>query len=159
MTLVRRFFSHPVRRFGLIDTVFALLYLAVFLFIIPPHTLPAELFAWGIPAVLLVAGIVMLTGAPFARRLALWVAAGFLAFTVFLVAALLWTAGYLQGVYGQLGKGFSLITLLAAALVVEFFGLWPYFQLKALGKRDDSRPDTEMASEGTSIEQSETEEV
>ena len=42
------------------------------------------------------------------------------------------SSAYLRGVYGPLGQGIAVMTLLVAALVVEGFALLPLFQLRVL---------------------------
>ncbi|MCU1279311.1 MAG: hypothetical protein JWM53_2857, partial [bacterium] len=70
------------------------------------------------------------------RALATVACAVLVAFAAVVVILLVVSSAYLRGVYGPLGQGLSIITLLVAALVVEAFALLPLFQLRALRRRN-----------------------
>ena len=53
-----------------------------------------------------------------------------LLFSAVVVALLVASSAYLHGIYGPLGKGMAMMTLLVAALVIEAFALLPLFQLR-----------------------------
>ena len=58
-----------------------------------------------------------------------------LAFAAVTVVLLVASSAYLKGVYGALGQGIAVVSLLIAALVIEGFALLPLFQLRFLLKK------------------------
>src|SRR5207302_2785559 len=81
-------------------------------------------------------GAGLLAGARWGRPLATVACAALVAFSAVVVVLLVVSSAYLRGIYGPLGQGMSIITLLVAALVIEAFALLPLFQLRALRRRD-----------------------
>jgi len=58
-----------------------------------------------------------------------------LVFAALVILGLVASSAYLRGVYGPLGQGMAIVSLLIAALVVEGFALLPIFQLRFLLRR------------------------
>jgi len=86
--------------------------------------------------VLFAAGIGLLIDARWGRPLARIACWSLLAFSAIVVLLLVVSSAYLRGVYGPLGQGMAVMTLLVAALVVEGFALLPVFELRALARHD-----------------------
>jgi hypothetical protein len=63
------------------------------------------------------------------RALGITASAVLLTFAIACIALLCASATFLFGVYGALGRGIGLLSLVVAALVVELCGLLPLFQL------------------------------
>jgi hypothetical protein len=62
-----------------------------------------------------------------------------LAATILILVLILLSASFLAGVYGAMGRGAAMMALLAGAIVIEFCGLLPAFQLKFLLTRAGRR--------------------
>jgi hypothetical protein len=121
-----------VKLYGALDVAFAALY-AWFGFSFTPGRSTTFNVALALVCTLLAAGGVgLLAGARWGRSLAMVACAALLAFAVVVVLLLVASSAYLRGIYGPLGQGMAVMTLLVAALVVEGFALLPLFQLRFL---------------------------
>jgi hypothetical protein len=124
-----------VRLYGGLDLAFAALY-AWFGFVIAPGRSTAFSVALGLViASLAIAGVGLVAEQKWARKLAIAVSIVQLAFAAIVVLLMIASAAYLKGVYGSLGQGIAIVTVLVAALVVEGFALLPIFQLRFLLKK------------------------
>lgn len=122
--------------YGALDVAFAVLY-AWFGFVLTPGRSTAFNLALALVCVVLAAsGVGLIAGVRFGRTLARVACWMLLAFSAVVVALLVASSAYLHGIYGPLGKGMAMLTLLVAALVLEAFALLPLFQLRALKKHD-----------------------
>lgn len=125
-----------MKLYGALDVAFAALY-AWFGFVFTPGRSTAFNLALALVCVVLfAAGIGLLVDARWGRlvaRVACW---ALLAFSAVVVLLLVVSSAYLRGVYGPLGQGMAVMTLLVAALVIEGFALLPLFELRALARRD-----------------------
>ena len=90
-------------------------------------------------ALLLVAGIGLIARAGWARKLAIATHAALLLVGAIAIALLVASAAYLRGVYGPIGEGLAGVSLVAAALLVELFGILPVVQLRFLLREDVAR--------------------
>jgi hypothetical protein len=125
-----------VKLYGALDVAFAALY-AWFGFALTPGRSTAFNLALALVCVVLAAaGVGLVAGARWGRRLAAVACWMLLAFSAVVVALLVMSSAYLRGVYGPLGEGMAVMTLLVAALIVEAFALLPLFELRALGRHD-----------------------
>ena len=125
-----------IKVYGALDVAFAALY-AWFGFVLTPGRSPTFNLALALVCLLLAGGGVgLVVGASWGRRLARVACWALLAFSAIVVLLLVVSSAYLRGVYGPLGQGIAVMTLLVAALVVEGFALLPLFQLRALRRRD-----------------------
>jgi hypothetical protein len=121
-----------VRGYGVLDLAFAGLW-AWLGFSVAPSRSPAFSLALAVLVALhVVAGGALISGVSWARRVALLASGIALAFAAMVIVLLVASAGYLQGVYGALGRGMAVLALVAAALVVEVLALLPLFQLRFL---------------------------
>lgn len=121
-----------IKLYGALDLGFAALY-AWFGFVLTPGRSTAFNLALALVCVLLAgAGAGLLAGARWSRTLATVACWTLLVFSAVVVALLVASSAYLRGVYGPLGQGIAVLTLLVAALVIEAFALLPLFQLRAL---------------------------
>jgi hypothetical protein len=121
-----------VRFYGALDLAFAALY-AWFGFVFTPGRSTAFNLALGLVCLLLAAaGAALVVGARWARALAIAACALLLAFSAVAVVLLVISSAILHGIYGALGQGMAVMTLLVAALVLEAFALLPLFQLRFL---------------------------
>ena len=125
-----------MKLYGALDVAFAALY-AWFGFVFTPGRSTAFNLALALVCVLLAGGGAgLLAGARWGRTLARVACWALLAFSAVVVLLLVVSSAYLRGVYGPLGQGMAVMTLLVAALVIEGFALLPLFQLRALARRD-----------------------
>jgi hypothetical protein len=125
-----------VKLYGALDLAFAALY-AWFGFVFTPGRSTAFNLALALVCALLAAGGAgLLVGARWARPVAIAACALLLAFAAVVVVLLVASSAYLRGIYGALGQGMAVMTLLVAALVIEGFALLPLFELRfLLGRR------------------------
>jgi hypothetical protein len=125
-----------VKLYGALDVAFAALY-AWFGFVFTPGRSAAFNFALALVCLLLAGGGAgLVAGARWGRTLARVACWALLLFSAVVVALLVASSAYLRGVYGPLGQGMAVMTLLVAALVIEAFALLPLFQLRALHRHD-----------------------
>jgi hypothetical protein len=125
-----------VKLYGALDLAFAALY-AWFGFVLAPGRSATFNVALAVVCALLAAGGAgLLANARWGRALATLACVVLVAFAAVVVLLLVVSSAYLRGVFGPLGQGMSIMTLLVAALVLEGFGLLPLFQLRALRRRD-----------------------
>lgn len=125
-----------MRFYGALDLAFAALY-AWFGFAFTPSRSTAFNVALALVCALLAAaGAALVAGARIARPLAFAACGVLLAFAAVVILLLVASSAYLRGIYGPLGEGMAVMSLLVAALVVEAFALLPLFQLRfLLGQR------------------------
>lgn len=122
--------------YGLLDLSFAALYLLFGLWLTPgrSHLFNAALLT--VSALLAAGGVGLCLRARWGRPLAIAASSVLLLFAAVTVLLLVASAAYFKGVYGALGQGIALVSILVAALVVEGFVLLPIFQLRfLLGRR------------------------
>jgi hypothetical protein len=124
-----------MRWYGALDLLFATLYLYVGLVIAPSRSRAFDVALWVVCGLLIAAGAGLLLERRWARLLGIISATVLLAFAAVVMVLLCASAAYLHGVYGALGRGLSIMTLVCAALVLQFFALLPLFQLRYLLKR------------------------
>ena len=119
------------RGYGILDLGFAALY-AYLGFVVAPSRSPVFQLAVGAVAALLgLAGLALIVrGGAGARRLGIAACAVLLVFTAAVVVLLCMSCAFLFGVYGAIGRGIGLLSLVVAALVIELCGLLPLFQLR-----------------------------
>jgi hypothetical protein len=120
------------RMYGALDLVFAALY-AWFGFVFTPGRSAVFNAALAlVVAVLALAGLGLLTGVRWARAVAVLASILLLTFAAVVVSLLVASSAYLSGIYGAIGRGMAVITMIIAAVVVEAFALLPLFQLRFL---------------------------
>jgi len=124
-----------MRLYGALDVLFAALYLYLGLVIAPSRALAFELVLCAVCALLLAAGVGLLLGRPWGRWLAIAASSVLLAFAAVVTLLLVASSAYLSSVYGSLGKGLSIVSLLCGALVLQLCGMLPILQLRSLLKR------------------------
>jgi hypothetical protein len=125
-----------VRFYGALDLAFAALY-AWFGFVFTPgRSTPFNVALALVCALLAAGGVGLIAGARWSRAVAMVACALLLAFAAVVIVLLVMSSAYLRGIYGPLGQGMAVMSLLVAALVVEAFALLPLFQLRfLLGQR------------------------
>ncbi len=127
-----------MKLYGALNLAFAALY-AWFGFVFTPGRSTAFNLALAVVCVALAGGGVgLVLDAKWGRALAqaaCWLLLAFAAVVVILLAV---SSAILRGIYGPLGQGMAVMTLLVAALVVEGFALLPLFELRALRRRRDA---------------------
>ncbi len=121
--------------YGVLDLIFAGAYALVFALVVPNRFAGYSLLLWSLVVVIAAAGVATLTRHPRAWWVACAGCALQLVLTVVLLALLVISAAFLAGVYGALGKGAAVLTLVFIALAVELFGIVPAFQLRFLLSR------------------------
>jgi hypothetical protein len=120
------------RTYGALDLVFAAVY-GWFGFVFTPGRSAVFNAVLGlVVAVLALAGIGLIAGVRWARALGVLASILLLAFAAVVVSLLVASSAYLSGIYGAIGRGMAVITLIIAAVVVEAFALLPLFQLRFL---------------------------
>lgn len=121
-----------MRLYGALDLAFAALY-AWFGFVFTPGRSTAFNVALALVCALLASGGAgLLVGARWGRALAVAACVALLAFSGVVILGLVASSAYFRGIYGPLGQGLSVMTLLVAALVLEGFALLPLFELRFL---------------------------
>jgi hypothetical protein len=128
--------SRAMRLYGALDLAFATLY-AWIGFVLTSSRSTAFNLALGLICVMLtVAGVGLLLRARWGRVAAIAASALLLLFSAVVIVLLVASSAYLRGIYGALGQGMAVLTLVLAALVLEAFALLPLFQLRfLLGRR------------------------
>jgi hypothetical protein len=121
-----------MKTYGLFDLLFAGLY-AWFGFVFTPSRSTSFNAALGtLVGLLILSGIGLFVGARWGRLVAIVTSSLLLVFAAVVVLGMVASSAYLRGVYGPLGRGMAVMSLLIAALVVEAFALLPLFQLRFL---------------------------
>ena len=125
-----------MRFYGALDLAFAALYAWFGFAFTPGRSTAFNVALAAVCALLAAAGVGLVAGARWARPVAVAACSVLLAFAAVVVVLLVASSAYLRGIYGPLGQGMAVMSLLVAALVVEAFALLPLFQLRfLLGQR------------------------
>lgn len=127
-----------LRRYGMLNLLFAAAYAYLGFALALSRSLAFNLALGTVIALLAAAGLGLLFDRRWGRWLGLIASGALLAFTATVIALLVVSMGYLEGIYGSMGKGLSLVVILIAALVFELCGLLPCFEIGML-LRDDVR--------------------
>ncbi|MBU1218328.1 hypothetical protein KKF34_15810 [Myxococcota bacterium] len=130
--------NKKLKIYGMVDVLFAIIYLIIFIVLLPAHDTLAKVFTVGFPVILLGCGTAMIFNVKYSREIGLGIASLFIMICLFSIALLMYTIGYFKGIYGPIGQGITIVSWLAIALVIEMFGIWPFFQLKALWRHPES---------------------
>ena len=124
--------------FGALDIALgAFVAYAVFA-LLPARYLPIDVGAVAVVLLLAVAGVGLVFGAAWARRLAMCVCGGVALVGMLLVTLLSVTVAHLAGSYGTVGSGGAAIFALAALLVLAYLVAFPAAQLVLLGREPPS---------------------
>ena len=118
--------------YGVLDLLFAGLYLYVFLALVPSRSASFTVIAVLVSLLWAAGGVGMLSHRRWGRRLALVAALVLLGCCIVLLLLLLSSAAYLHGIYGGVGQAGVVAALIVAALVLEAVGLLPVLQLAFL---------------------------
>ncbi|HEY2510786.1 MAG TPA: hypothetical protein VGI39_08020 [Polyangiaceae bacterium] len=121
------------RIFGAIDLVAALVVVIGVFVALPTRWWVVDVPSAAVGLLLGIAGAGLVTGAPWAERVARIASLVVLVAGLALVATLAVTASYLSGIYGAVGKGGSVILVLVAALALPYLIALPAAQLLWLG--------------------------
>ncbi len=125
-----------MKLYGALDVAFAALYAWFGFLFTPGRSTPFNVALALVCALLAAGGAGLIAGARWGRALAIVACAALLVFAAVVVLLLVASSAYLRGIYGPLGQGMAVMTLLVAALVIEGFALLPLFQLRfLLGQR------------------------
>lgn len=124
--------DHSARVFGMLDLLFAALYAGIGFWLAPSHRYLFPCVVALICVLLAGAGVGLLLGTRWGRRLAAVASWVLLAGCALVIGGLVMSSAYLSGVYGGFGKGVALVCLLFAAMVIQLAGLLPLFQLRFL---------------------------
>lgn len=123
--------------YGCWDVFFSLVYLSVFLFLLPSHRPLTRFLTLFFPVLLGAGGLYLILGGPHARRVAFALGLTFSIICLALLALLSWVIGTFYGIYGPLGIGVSAIAGICALMVIFLVGLWPLFQMRAFWPRKE----------------------
>jgi len=121
--------------YGVLDLVFAGLYLYVFLKLVPSRSGLFTAVAVAVSLVNALGGAGMFLAARWAKRVALAASLIMLAACFALVLLLALSAAYLHGIYDGVGQAGAAIAILAALVAIEAVGLLPALQLAHLWRR------------------------
>jgi hypothetical protein len=124
-----------VKRYGALDLGFAGLYAWLGFRVVPSRSTTFTVALAILIALLVASGVGLLANARWGRVAGIVASAVLLGFAAAVILGLVASSAYLRGVYGPLGQGMAIVSLLIAALVVEAFALLPIFQLRFLLKR------------------------
>jgi hypothetical protein len=125
------------RVFGVLNLVAALLTLLGVFQGLPARWLPVDLAAGVVALLLLAAGAGLVSNARWGEQVARVASMVTLAAGLVLFALLAFTASYLSGIYGPVGRGGALILVLVAALTLPYLVAFPASQLLWLGPRGE----------------------
>jgi hypothetical protein len=124
--------------FGTSDLVTAALIGTGVFVALPARWAPVDAVAGVLTALQLVSCAALWVGTPWAARFASLTATAALVVGLALVTTLAWTASWLSGVYGSVGRGGSIILVLVAALALPYLVVLPLvklFWLAPVGRR------------------------
>ncbi len=125
-----------MRLYGALDLAFAAFYAWVGFRLVPGRSLPFNAGLTLVCVLLVVAGAGLLLQARWGRAAAIAASVLLLVFAAAVITGLVASMAYLRGIYGALGQGMAVLSLVVAALVLELFALLPLFQLRfLLGRR------------------------
>ena len=124
-----------MRTYGLLDLGLAALYAWLGFGLVPSRSHTFNLALSVVIALLALSGVALVARVKRARLVGIVSSLALLAFAAFVILGLVASSAYLRGVYGPLGKGMAVVSLLLAALAVELFALVPLFQLRFLLRR------------------------
>lgn len=119
-----------MRTYGVLDLGLAALYAWVGFSLVPSRSLSFRVALILAIALLATSGISLLSRARWSRTLGIAASSLTLALAALIIVGLVASAAYLRGIYGPLGKGMAIVSLVAAAVVIELFALVPIFQLR-----------------------------
>jgi hypothetical protein len=119
-----------VRTYGILDLGLAALYAWLGFAAVPSRSPTFRVTLIVLVTLLAASGISLLFRARWSRHLGIAASALTLVVAALTILGLVASAAYLRGIYGPLGKGMAIVSLAAAALVVELFALVPLFQLR-----------------------------
>ena len=125
-----------VRRvFAALDLLVSVL-LGISIFVgLPDRWWPVDVFGTLLIALFATSGVGLLRGADWGERVARATSMVSLVIGLALVALLVVSASYLQGIYGAVGRGGAVIFLLIVAMVFPYLVVFPAAQLLWLGPR------------------------
>jgi hypothetical protein len=132
--------SRAAIAFGVGHEVTALL-LVVGVFIgLPARWMPIDTVAAVLVGLHVAAGVLLIRGHARARDVARIAAMASLGAGLLLIAILAWTASYLSGIYGPVGRGGAIIMVLVIALAIPYLVALPAGELLWLGPRKAPSP-------------------
>jgi len=132
--------------FGVVNVLVALAVLGGVFRLLPTRWWVVDGGALIVAALFLASGVTLLRSMPIAERLTRIAAGIVLALGMALVTAIFGTAGWISGVYGQVGAGGAIVFGLVGALVLPYVVVLPAAELAWLGPRDP-QPVPEPAAE------------
>lgn len=121
------------RGYGVLDLLFAALYAWLGFFIVPSRSSAFRIVLACVVASVGAAGLALVIGGDGsrgARSLGILACGLLLLFALGGVVLLASSSAFLFGVYGAMGQGLAVGSLLVAALWIELCGLLPLFQLR-----------------------------
>jgi hypothetical protein len=138
--------------FGTLNLVAALVTVIGVFQALPTRWLPVDLPAGIVALLLAAAGGGLLSRAPWGLRVARIASMVTLGAGLLLVALLVFTASYLNGIYGPVGHGGALILILVAALALPYLVAFPASQLLWLGPRGRAAAGPRLAADARTEE-------
>ena len=118
-----------------LDVVFANVYVAAILLVVPNRLPSAQIHLWSLPIATAVMAIGMFLGGRRGWRVAMIGGSLQLLSMILMIVRILVSAAFLAGVYGAFGKAAASGALVGVALVIELVGILPFVQLKYLSSR------------------------
>jgi hypothetical protein len=118
--------------YGGLDIVFAGVYAATIVLVIPNRLPSAALHLWTFPIATTVMAIGTLLGGRRGWRIAVIAGSVMLASVFVLIVRIAISAAFLAGVYGAFGQAAATFALVMVAIVVEIVALLPLVQVKYL---------------------------
>lgn len=118
--------------YGGLDAVFAVIYAAVIVLVIPNRLPSAAIHLWTFPAAAAAMAIGTLAGGRRGWWLAVIAGSAMLLSVFVLIVRIAISAAFLAGVYGAFGQAAATFAIIAVALVVEIVALLPLVQVKYL---------------------------
>lgn len=119
--------------FGVANSIVAVAVLLGVFRLLPTRWWPIDIAGLVIAGLLGASGVTLLRKMPQAEKVTRWAALVVLAIGVVLTTLIFATAGWISGVYGQVGSGGAVIFGLVGALVLPYVVVLPAIELAWLG--------------------------
>jgi hypothetical protein len=133
--------------FGVTNIVVAAAILFCVFTLLPTRWWPVDLGALVVGGLMGSSGVTLVRDMPQAQKLTRYAAFVILAIGVILITAIFGTAGWISGVYGQVGSGGAVVFALVGLLATPYVVMLPVAELVWLGPRAVETKSTEKPTE------------
>jgi hypothetical protein len=120
--------------YPILDLCLALAYVYIFFILIPSRSAAFSVAAGAFVVLTLASGAGIALGGKWGRRITVVSACGRILGCLSFIGLLLASAAYLHGIYGAVGTLGAALSMVVAALSIQFVGLVPFFELLLMRK-------------------------